>query len=221
MKYDFTKCNNLNFKAKDGTTGYIKVVKNPIRFYLYLDVYKDSDFNTVLQIPTNNLNLVFGSLTEFKNWAIINKLEIIPRNPETYNDWRVGDVLKYKYNKNVTLVILSILGDVVLVSSEDMRYVYTYTSKFISEKYQLSLTNYERELLKIDDEKKEEYPFKEGDRVLVRDTDKDTWDYDYFLEYRINSSYPYSCRTESYKQCIHYNEKTWQLLGTTDDYKEE
>lgn len=220
MKYDFTKCNNLNFKAKDGTTGYIKVVKNPIRFYLYLDVYKDSNFNTVLQIPTNNLNLVFGSLTEFKNWAIINKLEIIPRNPETYNDWRVGDVLKYKYDKSRTLVILSILGDVILVSSEDMRYVYTYTSKFISEKYQLSLTDYERELLKVDDEKKEECPFKKGDRVLARDTDKDTWCYDYFLEYRINSSYPYSCRTKSYKQCIHYNEKTWQLLGTTDDYKE-
>ena len=37
MKYDFTKCNNLNFKIKDGTTGYIKVVKNPFRFYLYFD----------------------------------------------------------------------------------------------------------------------------------------------------------------------------------------
>ena len=221
MKYDFTKCNNLNFKIKDGTTGYIKVVKNPIRFYLYFDIDKNSNFNTDLQISTDNLNLVFGTLTEFKNWAMRNKLEIITRNPETYNDWKVGDVLKYKYNKNVTLVILSILGDAVLVSSEDMRYVYTYTSKFISEKYQLSLTDYERELLKVDYEKKEECPFKEGDRVLVRDTDKDMWNYDYFLEYRINSSYPYSCRTESYKQCIPYNEKTWQLLETTDDYKEK
>lgn len=55
-----------------------------------------------------------------------------------------------------------------------MRYVYTYTSKFISENYQISLTDYERELLKVDDEKKEECPFKEGDRVLVRNTDKDT-----------------------------------------------
>ena len=221
MKYDFTKCNNLNFKIKDGTTGYIKVVKNPIRFYLYLDIDKDSYFNTDLQISTDNLNLVFGSLTEFKNWAMRNKLEIIPRNPETYNDWKVGDVLKYKYNKSETLIILSILGDVVLVSSEDMRYAYMHTSKFISEKYQLFLTDYEQELLKVDDEKKEECPFKEGDIVLVRDTDKDTWDSDYFLEYRINSSYPYSCRAESYKQCVPYNEKTWQLLGTTDDYKEK
>lgn len=221
MKYDFTKCNNLNFKIEDGTTGYIKVVKNPIRFYLYLDIDKDSDFNTDLQIYTDNLNLIFGSLTEFKNWAIRNKLEIIPRNPETYNDWKVGDVLKYKYNKSGTLVILSILGDVVLISSEDMRCVYTYTSKFISEKYQLSLTDYERELLNVDCDKKEEYPFKEGDRVLVRDTDKNTWYYDYFLEYRINSSYPYCCRKESYKQCVPYNERTWRLLGTTDDYKEE
>ena len=221
MKYDFTKCNNLNFKIKDGTTGYIKVVKNPIRFYLCFDIDKDSDFNTDLQMYTDNLNLIFGSLTEFENWAIRNELEIIPRNPETYNDWKVGDVLKYKYNKSGTLAILSILGDVVLISSEDMRYVYTYTSKFISEKYQLSLTDYERELLNVDCDKKEEYPFKEGDRVLVRDTDKNTWDYDYFLEYRINSSYPYCCRKESYKQCVHYNEKTWKLLGTTDDYKEE
>ena len=67
---------------------------------------------------------------------------------------------------------------------------------------------------------KEECPFKEGDRVLVRDSDSH-WMFDKFYSYNEDSDYPYMCIYAPYEQCIPLNEHTWQLLGTTDEYKEE
>ncbi len=68
--------------------------------------------------------------------------------------------------------------------------------------------------------KKKVYPFKEGDRVLVRDSDT-VWNFDYFDSYREESFYPYMGRYAPHEQCIPLNEHTWKLLGTTDEYKEE
>lgn len=64
------------------------------------------------------------------------------------------------------------------------------------------------------------YPFKVGDRVLVRDSDT-SWNFDYFDSYREGSFYPYMCRYAPHEQCIPLNEHTWKLLGTTVEYKEE
>lgn len=74
--------------------------------------------------------------------------------------------------------------------------------------------------MKAQGEKKTECPFKKGDRVLVRDDD-DSWDFGTFLSYDAESSYPYDCEGNPYQHCIPLNEHTWQLLGTTDEYKEE
>ncbi len=68
--------------------------------------------------------------------------------------------------------------------------------------------------------KKKVYSFKEGDRVLARDSDT-SWNLDYFHSYREGSFYPYMCRYAPHEQCIPLNEHTWELLGTTDEYKEE
>lgn len=67
---------------------------------------------------------------------------------------------------------------------------------------------------------KEECPFKEGDTVLVRDSDS-YWTFDKFYSYNEDSDYPYMCTYAPYEQCIPLNEHTWKLLGTTDEYKEE
>lgn len=67
---------------------------------------------------------------------------------------------------------------------------------------------------------KEECPFKEGDKVLVRDANT-FWCFDKFRFYNEGEYYPYVCLFGTYKQCIPLNEHTWQLLGTIDEYKEE
>ena len=73
---------------------------------------------------------------------------------------------------------------------------------------------------------KQECPFKKGDRVLVRDYDNESWRpriFSSYDSYDKECKYKYECEgdDDKYIQCIPYNEHTWKLLGTTDEYKEE
>lgn len=70
---------------------------------------------------------------------------------------------------------------------------------------------------------KQECPFKKGDRVLVRDYDDEKWRTRIFDNYDKERKYKYECEEDDdrYMQCIPYNEHTWYLLDTTDEYKEE
>ena len=73
---------------------------------------------------------------------------------------------------------------------------------------------------------KQECPFKKGDRVLVRDYDNEVWRpriFSSYDSYDKECKYKYECDgdDDKYIQCIPYNEHTWKLLGTTDEYKEE
>lgn len=73
---------------------------------------------------------------------------------------------------------------------------------------------------------KQECPFKKGDRVLVRDYDTESWRpriFSSYDSYDKECEYKYECEgdDDKYIQCIPYNEHTWKLLGTTDEYKEE
>lgn len=63
---------------------------------------------------------------------------------------------------------------------------------------------------------KKEYEFKPFDRVLVRNTDNDTWQIDLFGWISNISNYEYQTMTSCYKQCITY-EGNEDLLGTTNN----
>lgn len=224
MKYDFIRCNNLNFKVKDEKgnvrEGFLKVTSRG-KVYVYYS-NENKIFDPFLQIEINSHHEIFTDTTNFEEWAKRHELEIIPRDPETYTDWKVGDVLKDIVNPRDLFIIQARLGDMVLISDITRYYGYTYTSKCITEKCKLVLTDYEQEILKAQDEKKaKECPFKKGDRVLVRDTAEDAWIFEIFDSSEGGNEYPYDFKEDYYKQCIPYNEKTWKLLGTTDEYKEE
>lgn len=62
--------------------------------------------------------------------------------------------------------------------------------------------------------------FKPFDKVLVRDTDEQTWCANYFSHYKNDPNYFYVCINGIYHYCIPYNEHTAHLLGTTDPYTE-
>lgn len=214
MKYDFTKCNNLNFKIKDGTTGYIKVVKNPFRFYLYFDKDKNLGFDTELQLPTDTLGVAFESLTAFEKWAEATKLEIIPRDPNTYTDWKAGDTIQNKVSQIKTAITVK-LGPIFYISERFL----IYSANEIKGEFKLVLTDYEKELSETIKEKV--ISFAEWNRVLVKRSKFDKWDFDFFKYYDSTLVAPYVCKKGNYPYCIPFNEKTWQLLGTTDDYKEK
>lgn len=214
MKYDLTKCNNLNFKIKDGTTGYIKTNEAKSMFYIYFDKDKNSCFDASLQINVDALTLVFGTLAEFEKWAIRNELEIIPRNSKTYTDWKVGDFIQHKFTKTVCIITAK-LGHIFYIGER----VFIYSAEDLKEKFKLVLTEYEKELSETTEEKV--IPFEKGDRVLARRSKFDKWDFDFFEYYDNILVAPYVCKKGNYPYCIPFNEKTWKLLGTTNAYKEE
>lgn len=102
-----------------------------------------------------------------------------------------------------------------LVNFGNKEVVYPYTSDGISSpllpKYDLFF-----------DPNQKICPLKRWDRVLVRDSHKPltSWRFDIFQEYEEGERHPYVCIDDRYEQCIPFNENTWKLLGTANEYKE-
>lgn len=220
MKYDFTRCNNLQFKAKvQGIErkGYLKVLNEENVCMFYSD--ENKAFDASLQFEYALFSKSFTNMMDFNLWAENHDLEIIPRNPETYTDWKKGDYISHK-GAGCDYLIAAKLGDIVFLIAEtriDTKPV-TATTGLLTKYYNLILTDYEKELLA-----QEKCPFKEGDKVLVRDFDSSEWRFAIFESYNENCEEPYREKSSllSYRQCLPLNEHTWKLLGTTDEYKEE
>ena len=219
MKYDSKKCNNLNFKLASGLSGFIKSTPNG-------DVYLYQNQNFCNWDPiTMTMMPVFWKMVRaeaFDAFVEDSGLSIVPRDPETYKDWKVGDkVIRNTGNKINT--INAMLGKaIVLVLDGEASITLITTDDDLTKYNKLILTDYEKELIHAQEleEKKKECPFKEGDRVLARNSDT-VWWFDVMHDYKGNAIYPYECITGAYEQCIPLNEHTWKLLGTMDKYKEE
>lgn len=225
MKYDFSKCNNLQFKAKgdegEVMTGYLKVAKEGgecVVYVFFTDCRENESLDSSLQIVTRNYERC-EVIEDFNVWAEEHDLEIVPRDPETYKDWKVGDRVRSMSGAEVVYYFAAKLGEVVFLSKNHSQ-VFTLTINILVRDFKLILTDYEKELIHAEQEKKKECPFKKGDKVLVRDSDK-SWRFEVFQNYKVNSRYPYECISTKFEQCVPLNEHTWQLLGTTDEYKEE
>ena len=219
MKYDFTRCNNLQFKAKDDggivREGFLKVSSSGTVYVYYSN--ENKIFNHFLQIEFDGYHGIFTDATKFGEWAENRDLEIVPRDPETYTDWKVGDrVLNKCAGGGGLYTIAAKLGDIVFLLSDNDA-VESMCTAILAKYYALVLTDYEQELLKAQENKK--CPFKEGDKVLVRDSDT-SWEFDIFQNYEENACYSYECLGSEYEMCIPLNEHTWKLLGTMDEYKE-
>lgn len=212
MKYDLKKCNNLNFKLASGLSGFIKVSPKG-NCYLYQHD-KLWDINAMMQGP-----LFWKSVDSaaFNSFAHDSELSIVPRDPETYTDWKVGDRVRCMSGAELVYDIAAKLGEVVFLSKNHSQ-ILTLPINILVRDFKLILTDYEQELIHA--QEKKECPFKEGDKVLVRDSDT-SWKFDVFQNYEENACYSYECLGSEYEQCIPLNEHTWKLLGTKDEYKEE
>lgn len=226
MKYDFSKCNNLQFKAKDDEgevmTGYLKVTKEGEECVVYVfptDRQGYESYDKGLQVVIRDYERC-ENMEDFSEWAEKHDLEIVPRDPETYTDWKVGDKVISNTGNHVNTLIAVLGKAIVLVSDAEVPITGLTTADNLTKYDKLILTDYEKELIHAEQEKKKECPFKEGDKVLVRDSDT-SWKFDIFQNYEENACYSYECLGSEYEQCIPLNEHTWKLLGTTDEYKEE
>lgn len=212
MKYDLKKCNNLNFKLASGLSGFIKVSPKG-NGYLYQHD-KLWDINAMMQVQ-----LFWKSVDSaaFNSFAHDSELSIVPRDPETYTDWKVGDRVRCMSGAELVYDIAAKLDEVVFLSKNHSQ-ILTLPINILVRDFKLILTDYEQELIHA--QEKKECPFKEGDKVLVRDSDT-SWEFDVFQNYEENACYSYECLGSEYEQCIPLNEHTWKLLGTKDEYKEE
>lgn len=215
MKYDSKKCNNLNFKLASGVSGFIKSAPNG-DVYLYQN-FCNWDPSTMTMMPYFWKTVRAEAFDDFVKDS---ELLIVPRDPQTYTDWKVGDRVMDKDTGGIHAIAAK-LGDIVFLLNDNNAVTSTCTAR-LTKYYVLILTDYEQELLKAQEpeEKRKECPFKEGDKVLVRDRDE-PWMFDVFVNYEADSCYPYECNGNEWKQCIPLNGHTWKLLGTTDEYKEE
>lgn len=216
MKYDLEKCDNLNFRLNDRTTGFVKV--SPIK-ELYLYSNKKRGWDLKRSVPYFEILTGLRDRKHADYYLNERGLEIIPRDPETYQDWKVGD----RFMKDGRVFEIRVEDNGFFFAISDVGFLTGRTDYLFSGSgARLVLTDYEKELIHAQEPKKKKAcPFKNGDRVLVRDNDDAPWQHDIFYFYEEESSLPYCCEIGQVKQCIPFNEHTWQLLGTTDEYKEE
>lgn len=213
MKYDSKKCNNLNFKLASGLSGFIKSAPNG-DVYLYQN-YCNWDPSTMTMMPCFWKTVRAEAFDDFVKDS---ELSIVPRDPETYTDWKVGDKVISKTGNKINTINAMLGNAIVLVRDAEVPITILTSVDDLTRYNKLILTDYEQELIHA--QEKKECPFKEGDKVLVRDSDT-SWTFDIFQNYEENACYSYECLGSEYEQCIPLNEHTWKLLGTTDEYKEE
>ena len=224
---DLTKCVNCRFRAKvDGNEveGRIAVEGDYLQFY-YRYGRNESCYSMLISFYWEH-----GKVDYFDDF------EIVPRDPETYKDWQVGDIIGFENENGEIDIMPEHLCRVIFRSGElvaiadncedaDINGVYT-CGQIYRECWRLILTDIETKIIEEKERKQKPSEFKKGDPVLVRDYDDNIWKLAAFRLRSGNTSYPYEIRNERgnyycYRKCIPYDEKTMHLLGTTEDYKEE
>lgn len=219
MEYDFSKCNNLRWKLRDDK-GFCRVFEDAAGDMRISFVHASKlclglpEETFAKSFELDRLDTIGDSDKEF-----LSAVKFLPRNPETYTDWQVGDVVSIDEFDEIDLqvVVAARINDIVICKYIKENIVFgMFTCEELKKKGSLVLTDYEEELAGDT-----ECEFKEGDLVLVRDGNSEKWRAGFFVLMEQDKPYPYVIANYGhYKQCIPYNEKTWRLLGTTDNYEE-
>ena len=158
---DLTKCVNCRFRAKiDGKEieGRIAVDGDYLRFF-----YSNGDIYSIY-IPCY---WEHGKVDYFDDF------EIVPRDPETYRDWQVGDsatVPNEKRNDSAYKEIIFRSGELVICKDGNGDISGGYTCGQLHRLgYRLVLTDIERQII----EERKKYEPQDGDIVAWKDKDDD------------------------------------------------
>ena len=130
---DLTKCVNCRFRAKvDGkeVEGRIAVDGDYLRFF-----YNNGDIYSI-HIPCYQEH---GKVDYFDDF------EIVPRNPQRYQDWQLWDTIEYSDNYSTGRIIFR-GGDFVAADIEGTCNYYTCDELF-NEGYRLVLTDIEQQII--------------------------------------------------------------------------
>ena len=180
MKYTYEflrKCHGLRFKAvktNKNIEGFISVERDEIILCFGNEVLGNADYfhRSSFAVIASGRGFDEAGISEF---------EIIPRDPETYKDWQVGDV--YVNNDiNERCVVIFRCGELVFYKQEsDGRCSSAYTCDELFENgFCLVLTDVEKQIL--EERKKEVWKPQDGDIccagkwVFIKEGGKDSND---------------------------------------------
>ena len=211
-----TKCNNLRYKAKiDGNEDYGRIcIENDFPGLAFLRSDREDGHIATWHCDDSTIEGICGrKVTDF---------ELVPRDPETYKDWQVGDIIWDSHESGDNGRIIFRSGDFVAADIDGCR-CYTCEEVF-DDGYRLVLTDIEKQIIEESKNASKPYGFKKGEPVMVRDNDKEIWKLRAYIESIEDYQYTYRVKTDGhdseYRYCIPYNERTMHLLGTAEDYKE-
>ena len=155
--YEFLKkCNGLRFRATvltEQVEGIVKADDSPIVLCYGKETLGNPDYFT------RSKRVYLGDAQRFE--LVYGDLEIIPRDPETYKDWQVGDKMKNSYYK-VREVIFRCGEAVFCKNLANGEAIGPFTCEDLFRyNYRLILTDIEKQI--IEENKKAEWKPQDGD----------------------------------------------------------
>ena len=165
---DLTKCRGFAFKAKIHDVqceGRIQVERDVV--FLCQDSINGAECQDTLGFKYL-WGIIDGSKVALKTNNVTD-FEIVPRDPETYRDWQVGDKVMMKYvgwNEQIEVIFRS--GELVVCKDSDNNATETKTcEQLYRERGRLVLTDIEKQI--IEEKKKAEWEPQDGDIVAWKD----------------------------------------------------
>ena len=219
---DLTKCNNCRAwvrykydKVYEDTGRIEKVVEEGRKREEWMRFVADEDGELVTLWED-------GKICDY-----IIDFEIVPRDPETYRDWQVGDKVHIIDNHVCWEELVEVIfrsGELVVCKDSDNNATETKTcEQLYREGGRLVLTDIERQI--IEEKNPKPYEFRKGEPVLVRNFVNEPWELSAFIEKddkKVKTGFPFGAGpNHRFNICLPYNEETMHLLGTAEDYKEE
>lgn len=145
VKIDLTKCNNCRFRAEISNYG-------PVSGRIVVDkgVYLEDEKGDFIGFLSHD-----GEEIVSMSGRGITDLEIVPRDPETYKDWQVGDVIGNADGSSGMIIFRS--GEFVVADIDGCRC--RTCRELFDEGYCLMLTDIEEKII----EEKKKYEPQDGD----------------------------------------------------------
>ena len=163
-KIDLAKCVNCRFRAKvDGKekTGRIQVIDGCIKFWF--DYH--NELNDIIHHAVHMEHYRLHGIGDF-----FDDFEIVPRDPETYKDWQVGDRVCDNKHRNVSREVIFRSGELVVMKTNANTACSNYTcDELFGCGFRLVLTDIERQI--IEEKRKQKYEPQDGDICYVEDSD--------------------------------------------------
>lgn len=156
-----TKCNNLRYKAKiDGNEDYGRIcVENADTGLAFLRSDREDGYIAAWHCDEPGVEGCSGrKVTDF---------ELVPRDPETYRDWQVGDIIVNRDGCTGRIIFRS--GDFVAADIGGCGCLCYTCEEMHGRGYRLVLTDIEQQII----EEKKKYGPQDGDIVAWKDEEDD------------------------------------------------